>query len=171
MHYFLAAKTIFLLPPWKLRFYSLLSSPSSYLEHQIASLEGNIKIVMVNIQFYDFMIAWLLAVQLVYYCSMLPFINTLFNSVILLYDSVTKNIYIGVGSNEQCQPYWFKVVVVGGLMFAEIIFSFKNCNDSDPHCFLASWARLGRSGLKAEDVVEVWSMSLHYQQKFHKQNH
>ena len=76
-----------------------------YLEHQIASLEGNIKIVMVNIQFYDFMIAWLLAVQLVYYGSMLPFINTLFNSVILLYDSVTKNIYIGVGSNEQCQPY------------------------------------------------------------------
>ena len=45
------------------------------------------------------------AVQLVYYCSMLPFINTLFNCVILLYDSVTKNIYIGVGSNEQCQPY------------------------------------------------------------------
>ena len=40
-------------------------------------------------------------------------------------------------------------------MFAEIIFSFKNCNDSDPHCFLASWARQGRSGLKAEDVVEV----------------
>ena len=55
------------------------------------------------------------AVQLVYYCSLLPFINinTLFNCVILLYDSVTKNIYIGVGSNEQCQPYWFKVVVGG----------------------------------------------------------
>ena len=75
---------------------------------------------------------------------MLPFINTLFNCVILLYDSVTKNIYIGVGSNEQCQPYWFKVVV-GGLMFDEIIFSFKNCNDSDPHP--ASYAgRLGWAG-------------------------
>ena len=76
---------------------------------------------------------------------MLPFINTLFNCVILLYDSVTKNIYIGVGSNEQCQLYWFKVVV-GGLMFAEIIFSFKNCNDSDPHCLLCWLAWLGWVG-------------------------
>ena len=48
LHYFLAAETIFLLPPWKLRFYSLLSSPSSYLENRIAWLEGNIKVVIIN---------------------------------------------------------------------------------------------------------------------------
>ena len=34
-------------------------------------------------------------------------------------------------------------MVVGGLMFAQTMFSLKNCNDSDPHCSLA---RLGRAG-------------------------
>ena len=75
-------ETIFLLPPWKLRFYSLLSTSSSNFEHQIALLEGIIKnmiIICILWIYYSLLFSWFIVPcyplsilsLTVLYCSMI----------------------------------------------------------------------------------------------------